>query len=106
MPRPTMHGEIWWAELDKRRPAIIVSRDDIQGVRQRTTVAPVTTTVRRIASEVQVDQSDGMNEPSAVNCDELVTIHKSLLVRRVGQLSSQRLQDLHRALAFAFAFAR
>lgn len=106
MARPTMHGEIWWAELDKRRPAVVVSHDDVRGARQRTTVAPITRTVRRIPSEVQVDEGDGLNEPSAANCDELVTIRKSLLVRRVGQLSAQRLEELHRALSFAFALSR
>ena len=101
MARPTAHGEIWWAELDKRRPAVVVSRDDVQGVRQRTTVAPITTTVRGIPSEVGVDERDGLSASSAVNCDELVTIRKALLLRRIGQLSAPRRRELHRALAFA-----
>lgn len=106
MPRPTRHGEIWWTELDKRRPAVVVSRDDVRGVRQRTTVALITSTVRRIPSEVQVDESDGLSGPSAINCDELLTVHKSLLVRRIGQLPSARLERLHRAISFALALPR
>lgn len=101
MASPTSHGDIWWAELDKRRPVVIASRDDARGVRQRTTVAAVTTTIRGIPTEVELDERDGLKARSAVNCDELVTVHKSRLVRRIGRLSEQRLSELHRALAFA-----
>lgn len=101
MAPPSAHGEIWWADLDKRRPVVIASRGDTRGARQRTTVAIVTSTVRHIPSEVALDERDGLAGPSAVNCDELVTIDKSLLVRRVGRLSEGRLREFHRAVAFA-----
>jgi len=103
MVRPTQHGEVWWADLDKRRPAVVVSRDDAKGVRQRTTVAPITSTVRGIPSEVKVDETDGLAKRSAINCDELLTVPKTLLIGRIGRLSSSRMEELHRALAFALA---
>ncbi len=106
MARPTLHGEIWWAEVDKRRPVIVVSRDDRRGVRRRTTVALVTSTIRAIPTEVEVGERDGLSRRSAINCDELLTIEKSRLARRIGQLSAPRLQDVHRAIAFALALPR
>lgn len=103
MARPTAHGEIWWADVDKRRPVTIASRDDANAGRQRTTVATITTTIRQIPTEVPLDERDGLDAPSVINCDELVTIDKSRLVRRVGRLSAARLREFHRALAFALA---
>ena len=103
MPAETAHGDIWWADLDKRRPVVIASRDDIRGMRHRTTVATITSTIRRIPSEVELDERDGLKGLSALNCDEIVTIDKSRLVRRIGRLSKQRLGEFHHALAFALA---
>lgn len=106
MARPTLHGEIWIADLDKRRPAVVIARSDPRGVRHRTTVAPVTSTIRGIPSEVELGGTDGVRERSAVNCDELVTIPKSILVRPIGVLTGEKLDSLHRALAFALALPR
>ncbi len=105
MARPTVHGEIWWADIDKQRPVVVVSRDDAKGRRQRTTVVTITSTIRDIPSEVKLDPRDGLKAPSAANCDELVTIDKSRLVRRIGQLSASRLEEVHRAIAFALALS-
>lgn len=103
MIQPTEHGEIWWTNLDKKRPAVVVSRDDAKGARQRTTLATITSTVRGIPSEVKLDETDGLATRSAINCDELVTVPKTLLISRIGRLSSSRMEELHRALAFALA---
>lgn len=103
MPRPTLHGEIWWAKLDKRRPVAIASRSDAQGVRRQATVATVTTRIRGIPSEVAVDEADGLAAPSVINCDDLATVEKERLVKRIGRLSDARLAELHRALRFALA---
>lgn len=101
MAHVTRHGEIWWAEADERRPVAIVSRDDSSGARRRTTVATITTTIRGIPSEVEVGEDEGLRRTSTINCDELVTIDKSRLVRRIGRLTDPRLRELHRALTFA-----
>lgn len=101
MPRRTEHGEIWWASMEKPRAVVLVSRDDVRGVRGRTTVASVTTAMRGIRTEVVLDHRDGFAKASAVNCDELTTIAKSRLERRLGRLSPERLEQLHEALRFA-----
>jgi mRNA interferase MazF len=105
VPKPTQHGEIWWAEIDKRRPVAVASRSDGQGVRRQVTVATITTRIRGIPSEVVLDGADGL-AASVVNCDDLATIEKDRLVRRIGRLSGARLADLHRAMRFALAIPR
>jgi mRNA interferase MazF len=99
--RPTEHGEIWVAKLDKRRPVVVVSRDDVHGRRQETTVASVTRTVRGIRSEISLDHRDGLPETSAVNCDVLWSIEKAQLERRIGRLSETKIEALDDALRFA-----
>jgi len=101
MPRGTEHGEIWWAAADKRRPVLVVSRDDPRGARTQTTVATITRTARGLASEVELDQRDGLSVPCVANCDELTTMAKSRLIRRVGRLSEVKLMELSEALKFA-----
>lgn len=101
MARATEHGEIWEADVDKRRPVVVVSRDDRQGRRSKTTVAWVTTTVRSLPTEVALDRRDGVARDSVVNCDELATIDKVELVRRVGRLSPAKVEALDGALRFA-----
>lgn len=99
--RPTEHGEIWHARVDKLRPVVIVSRDDLRGRRSRTTVASVTTHLTDLPSVVLIDHRDGLPEASVINCDELVTIPKTALVRRLGRLSVDRREALDSALLFA-----
>ena len=101
MARPTEHGEVWSARMDKLRPVVIASRNDLNGVRAQTTVAVVTTTLRGIPTEVTLDQRDGFESSCAINCDELVTIEKSRLERRRGALSISRLSEFDDALRFA-----
>lgn len=100
-PIATEHGEIWWANLRKRRPVVVVGRDDLRGRRSRATVARVTTTIRGLASEVNLDVDDGVARACVVNCDELMTIDKGRLVQRIGRLSETKLDELRDALAFA-----
>ncbi len=101
MPKATEHGEIWWARVDKWRPVVVVARDDVRGARLKTTVATVTRTSRGLPSEVSLDQRDGLPQPCVANCDDLGTISKARLIRRVGRLSEVKLMELNEALKFA-----
>ena len=101
MNRSTEHGELWEARLDKVRPVAIVSRDDVHGRRAKATVASITTAVRDVPTFVPVDHRDGLAHLSAINCDELLTIPKSLLLRRLGRLSRERIDEVDEALRFA-----
>ncbi|OGO67258.1 MAG: hypothetical protein A3G84_04410 [Chloroflexi bacterium RIFCSPLOWO2_12_FULL_71_12] len=101
MARPTEHGEIWEVAVDKRRPVVIVSRDDVGGRREGTTVAAITSTVRGLPTEVLLDHRDGFPRLCAVNCDDLKTIRKTNLDRRIGRLSETKIESLDDALRFA-----
>ena len=101
MGRPTEHGELWEAVVDKRRPVVVVSRGDVGGRRDTTTVAAITRSVHGLASEVVLDHRDGFADLSAANCDDLHTIQKTRLERRIGRLSETKIEALDDALRFA-----
>jgi mRNA interferase MazF len=94
-------GEIWWAAVDKRRPVVLLSRDEAYAVRAMVIAAPISTTIRGFAVEVRVGRREGLPETSVVNCDWLVTLPKRLLERRIGALSERKLAQLDDALRFA-----
>lgn len=96
-------GEIWWARLDKRRPVVLLSRDEAYDVRAMVIVAPATTTIRGFAVEVKVGPREGLKRPCVINCDWLVTIPKVDLLERAGMLSSVKLRQLDEALRFALS---
>jgi mRNA interferase MazF len=90
-----------FAPPDKQRPVVVLTRDSIVDRLARVTVAPVTSTVRGIASEVALGTEDGLKQPSAVNLRNIVTVPKEGLGRRVAQLDGRRLDQICAAIAFA-----
>lgn len=96
-------GEIWWARIDKRRPVVLLSRDEAYDVRSLVVVAPISTTVRGFAVEVRVGRLEGLPRAGVINCDCLVTVPKRDLIERAGALSAARRRQLDDALRFALA---
>ena len=94
-------GEVWWANIDKRRPVVLVSRQEAYDVRALVIVAPASTTIRGYAVEVKIGKREGLRRDCVVNCDWLVTLPKADLVERAGSLSSAKLRELDDALRFA-----
>jgi mRNA interferase MazF len=94
-------GEVWWARLDKRRPVVLVSREEAYGVRALVVAAGVTTTVRGYSVEVRVGPREGLPQSCVVNCDWLVTVPKADLLQRAGKLSASKMRQLDDALRFA-----
>jgi mRNA interferase MazF len=97
-------GEIWWAELEPpvgRRPVLLLSRDEAYAVRKLVTVAPVTTKVRHIPSEVPLGLEDGLPRPCVVNLDTITTIAKVRLHDRLTTLSAEKQKTVNIALHFA-----
>lgn len=86
---------------DKRRPVVVLTRDSAITYLSAVTVAPITSTIRGIASEVQLIEEDGLKAPCAVNLHNLVTVPKGWLGRRVAVLSPERLEEICSALGFA-----
>ena len=99
-------GEVWWARLPGgagRRPVLLLSRNEAYAVRALVTVAPLTTRVRGIPVEVPLGPDEGLPKHCVVNLDNLLTIRKSRLERRLTILRQERLQTAHTALSFALA---
>jgi mRNA interferase MazF len=97
-------GEIRWYRFsapDKRRPVLIVTRSSAVEYLAELTVAPITTTVRDIPSEVVISKDDGVPRRCAVNCDHIQTVPKAKIGKRIGELSAVRLVELRDAIHFA-----
>lgn len=102
MAREIARGEVWTFEFrkpDKSRPVVVLSRGDAIAVLGTVMVAPVTSTVRGIPSEVRVGPAEGLKHESAVNLDHVQTVEKSRLFRRLGKLSATKMQEVCRALS-------
>ncbi len=98
MIRPAQ-GDVWWAEAeDKRRPVLVVTRDEAIPSLTWLVVAPVTRTVRDIPTEVSLGEPEGLPVPCAGAFDNLQPIRRSYLTERVGRLDGSRRIELCRAL--------
>lgn len=98
-------SDIYWADLGPpggRRPVCILTRDAAIAVLDRVTCAPITRTIRGIASEVEVGPDQGLPTDAVINCDNLITIPISTLdPAPVGHLDSASRANLDRALRYA-----
>ena len=97
-------GEIWWAELEPpagRRPVVLLSRNEAYNVRSLIIVAPVTTRIRLIPSEVPLGVDDGMPQDCVANLDTITTIPKDCLKSRLTALSTKKLKEIETAIHFA-----
>lgn len=86
---------------DKTRPVVVLTRDGAIDYLAAVTVAPVTSAIRGVPSEVVLSEEDGMKTPCAVNLHNVITVRQSELGRRVSQLSPSRMEEICEALAFA-----
>jgi mRNA interferase MazF len=90
------------ARLDQARPVLILTRELVRPHLTTVTVAPITTTVRGLSTEVAVDAANGLEGPSVVSCDNVTTIPKSTLGEQVGVLLDRQEQALADAIRAAF----
>jgi mRNA interferase MazF len=97
-------GELWWCELEEigRRPVVVLSRDAAIPRLRRALVAPCTTTIRSLPSEVVLEPGeDPVPLRSAVNLDSVESVSLAALVERLGRLADARMQEVCAALAVA-----
>ncbi len=97
-------GELWWCEPPEigRRPVVVLSRDSAIPRLRRVLVAPCTTTIRGLASEVVLEPGDDpVPRETAVNLDSVESVSVGLLVERLGRLSDPRMREVCTALAVA-----
>ena len=92
---------VHFAPPDKNRPVVVLTRDSAIGYLATVTVAPVTSTIRGVPSEVVLDAEDGMKAPCAVNLHNAITVSQDRLGKRVAQLSSLRMNEICAALRFS-----
>ena len=97
-------GEIWlyrFPSPDKRRPVVVLTRDDVIPLLKTVMVAPITSAIRGSPAEVAIGVDEGLKRESAVNLDHVQTVRRDHLVRFVGTLAPARMRDICRALAIA-----
>lgn len=100
-------GEIWqfsFPRPDRRRPVLILTRQDIIGHLHNVTVAPLTTTIRGIPTEVVIGPECGLKTTSAINLDNLVTVPKAGPRSFVATVPPNVMSAVREALLFAFGF--
>ncbi len=90
-----------FAPPDKTRPVVILTRDSALAYLSAVTIAPITSTVRGVPSEVRLDGDDGMKAPCAVNLHNVITVSQDRLGKRVAQLNSQRMKEICAAVRFS-----
>jgi len=98
------HGEIRWYKFvkpGKKRPVLILTRDSVLEYLGEITVAPITSTIRDIPSEVFLSKVDGMPRDCAVNCDHLQTVSKGKIGSLVTSLTPAKMADVGSAIRFA-----
>lgn len=95
-----LQGEVWWGEAPdaKGRPYLLLTRNEAIPILRTVLVAPVTRTIRGIATEVELGPNEGLSVACAAAMDNLLTFPKLMLVRRVGALSTARRLELCQAL--------
>ena len=106
-PGTIQQGDIWWFEFaapDKTRPILILTRTAVIPYIERVSVAPITTRLRGVASEVLLNMDDGMSATCAVGLDNIQTVPKARLRDFVVRLNVERMREVRSAVEFAFGF--
>ena len=99
--------EVWWADLPEpagRRPVLLLSRDDAYGYLSKFIAVEITSTIRRIASEVSLGEEEGLHTFCVANCDSLRMVPRLSLTKRAGQLASERHVEVKRAIGAALGW--
>ncbi|MCP9486224.1 MAG: type II toxin-antitoxin system PemK/MazF family toxin [Gaiellaceae bacterium MAG52_C11] len=96
-------GEVWWVERPGvgRRPHLVLTRDAAVPVLNSVLAVPATTTVRGIATEVELDREDGMPTHCALSLDNLRVLRKSYFANRICSLDTRKMAEVCRALGRA-----
>ena len=104
MAQRLSRGDVYlchFAPADKQRPVVVLTRDTAIGHLSTVTIAPITSTIRGVPSEVVLDIDDGMKAPCAVNLHNAVTISQHRLSRRLARLGVRRMNEVCLALRFS-----
>ena len=96
-------GEVWLAQVGrKKRPVLVLTRPEVIDVRALVTVAELTTTIRGLTAEVEIDHAAvGLDRPSVINCDGLHTVARASLTGLVGEVSEDTMRQVCSAVSYA-----
>jgi mRNA interferase MazF len=97
-------GDIRWYRFqapDKKRPVVILTRDSVLEYLGEVTIAPITSTIRDIPSEVFLSESDGMPSDCVINFDHIQTVSKNKIGSLITILSPERLKEIREAILFS-----
>lgn len=97
------HGQIWWADLDKVRPVVVLTRRRVAPLLKRVLVAPITTTIRDIPVEVPLGPGEGMREGSVANLDNIQLVPVDRLLRLAGTVPVGRWEEFCTAMGKVMA---
>lgn len=92
---------MWLADLDKTRPVIVLTRDPMGRLLHSVIIAPVTSTIRGLSTEVPVGRDDGIRHPSVANLDNIQLLTRDRFRRRIGRAQPATMKALCAALALA-----
>ena len=95
--------DIHIAHLDKARPVLVLTREPVRSAMRRVSVAPITSTIKGLSTEVPVGPINGLDESCVVSCDNIITIDQAALGRHLGFLFERQEADLTTAIVNAFA---
>ena len=94
--------EICLVRLDKTRPAVVLTREAARAAMTKVTIAPITSTVKGLSSEVPVGPANGLDHDGVISLDNVVTVPSKLLGRTVGFLTHAQEAELARAVVLAY----
>ena len=96
-------NEVWLAQVGRKtRPVLVLTRNEVIDVRDLVSVAEITTSVRGLAAEVDVDHGEaGLDRPSVINCDGIHTVPQSMLLKRVGTVDDETMRRVCWAIHYA-----
>lgn len=99
--------EVWWATLPQpigRRPVLLLTRNQAYSYLNKFLAVEITSAVRQIAVEVPLGKPEGLSRRCVANCDNIRTVSRSALVKRIGQLGAGRQSEVKRAMGHAVAW--
>ena len=105
--RAMKRGEVRWYKFsrpDKNRPVVILTRDSVLEFLGEVTIAPITSTIRDIPTEVLLTKEEGMPKDCAVNLDHIQTVSKGKIGPLITTLGSTKISEIRSALLFALGF--
>jgi mRNA interferase MazF len=100
-------GDVCWYTFkapDKKRPVLVLTRNSAIAVLNSVTIAPITSTIRNIPTEVVLTRDDGLPNTCAANFDNIQTVPKSNVGDRIARLTARRMREAAAAVSFALGF--